>query len=471
MDFTGNRSRWAVIFGLLLLAAVPRVMMAWRIDVLCPDATIYVQQAEALQSGRLQTSTLDIHRWLYPAILALLNAAGLSWETAGELWGILVSSLVVVPLYLWVHSRYPQRHYGLIACLLYATHPEFIEWSVELIRDATFWLLFACSVAFAFHGKQPRWKSGCALAVLAGLFRIEGFLLVLVLVWQRSRALSISLIALLIGLGFLFPAGPLGSVAAMDFVALLQLNQLPAFCLAILSGMHPLFFGLWVVALCTMATQGRRQSDFDGLGSATYGLLVLAMWIHMSRVGSLEPRYALVLVILALPLMAQGLTSLCERRKHPQVAMTLLLLAIAVMGWADAWTTRYDSRQARAKLGSWLRNSYGSELQIAGHDDLERMVGHYSGSWQTTLPAKFDSKLLLAAQANRNVLLLSEKSAKPNQIGQWVKAAVEVGYRELPCPKEIADRYPGICILTCFPAQRRLRVPVPIVATRPSVDR
>jgi hypothetical protein len=31
---------------------------------------------------------------------------------------------------------------ALVACLLYAAHPALIGWSVELIRDPTFWFLF-----------------------------------------------------------------------------------------------------------------------------------------------------------------------------------------------------------------------------------------------------------------------------------------------------------------------------------------
>ena len=52
-----------------------------------------------------------------------------------------MSSLTVLPLCGWVRRQFNDQT-ALLAGVLYAAHPVFIQWSPELIRDPTFWLLF-----------------------------------------------------------------------------------------------------------------------------------------------------------------------------------------------------------------------------------------------------------------------------------------------------------------------------------------
>ena len=82
---------------------------------------------------------------IYPVILMVLNRLGLSWETGGMIWGVLISSLVVLPLFGWVRRQFDDT-VAIVACLLYAVQPIFIQWSPEIIRDPTFWFFFTLSL-------------------------------------------------------------------------------------------------------------------------------------------------------------------------------------------------------------------------------------------------------------------------------------------------------------------------------------
>ena len=69
----------------------------------------------------------------------------MDWELAAAVWGVTISSLVVLPLWGWARRQFDDR-VALVACLLYAVHPKMIEWSPEAMRDPTFWFLFMLAI-------------------------------------------------------------------------------------------------------------------------------------------------------------------------------------------------------------------------------------------------------------------------------------------------------------------------------------
>ena len=75
--------------------------MAWRLDVICEDGPVYVESARHLEAGRFEQAftTGNLRLNVFTAVLMLLHRLGLDWTTAGEAWGVLTSSLVVLPLF------------------------------------------------------------------------------------------------------------------------------------------------------------------------------------------------------------------------------------------------------------------------------------------------------------------------------------------------------------------------------------
>jgi hypothetical protein len=165
--------------------------MAWKVPGICPDAVLYIRLGKAFEAGLLEQALGNIRFNVYPLILAALHRAGLGWETAGAAWGVIISSCTVLPLYGWIRRAFDHRT-ALAAGFLYAIHPGFIRWSVEVIRDSTFWFLMAASIYLLWLAvTELRWRwflaSGVTIA-LGCLTRFEGLaLFALLAAWSAWR--------------------------------------------------------------------------------------------------------------------------------------------------------------------------------------------------------------------------------------------------------------------------------------------
>jgi hypothetical protein len=191
-------SGWFVLALLLTACLVPRTIMAWTMPGICPDAVLYIRLGKAIEAGQFQTALGQIRFNIYPFILSFLHQLGLPWETAGVAWGVVISSCTVVPLYGWIRRTFNSR-VAISGCLLYAIHSGLIRWSVEIIRDSTFWFLLAMSLYLLWRAvTELRWTwylaAGTAIA-LACLTRFEGLVLLVPLFgwsWWRCRENSAS---------------------------------------------------------------------------------------------------------------------------------------------------------------------------------------------------------------------------------------------------------------------------------------
>ncbi len=188
-------AHWLLLI-LVLLCLVPRAMMAMRIPSVCPDGVLYIHVAQAIEAGDWSSASRDMGLNIYPLILTALHRMGLDWELAAGLWGVTVSSLVVLPLWGWVRRQFDDR-VALIACLLYAVNPKFIEWSPEVMRDPTFWLLFMLAIYWLWRAVTEVHygyfvAAGMAI-ILASLTRFEGlFLLIPLTLWAFWRFTALS---------------------------------------------------------------------------------------------------------------------------------------------------------------------------------------------------------------------------------------------------------------------------------------
>jgi len=186
-----STSGWFVLAGLFALCLVPRSIMAWRMPGICPDAVLYIRLGKAIEVGHFQEALGQLRFNVYPFVLSYLHRLGLSWETAGVGWGVVISSCTILPLFGWIRLAF-NRQVAIAACILYAIHSGLIRWSVEIIRDSTFWFLLALSLYLLWRAvTELRWgwylAAGMAIA-LACLTRFEGLVLYIPLVvWLYLR--------------------------------------------------------------------------------------------------------------------------------------------------------------------------------------------------------------------------------------------------------------------------------------------
>jgi hypothetical protein len=173
--------RNALLAVLVLLCLAMRAWMASQWHIVWSDAVDYIHIGQYLERGDLQPLLSQFGANIYPLLLVLLHAAGLSWEWAGPLWGLTVASLTVLPLFGWVRRQFDDR-VALLACLLYAIHPKLMILSPQGIRDSTFWFLLVLTLYLGWRAVREvkPWLfavTGLAWA-LAVHTRTEGLLLV-----------------------------------------------------------------------------------------------------------------------------------------------------------------------------------------------------------------------------------------------------------------------------------------------------
>jgi Dolichyl-phosphate-mannose-protein mannosyltransferase len=178
----------SVRLALLLVAcAVPRIVVACKLSAVCDDGYSYLHVADALERGRLDQALEYLNLNIYPVVLMGLHKLGLEWTIAGKLWGVLIGTAIALPLFDWLRRMFDER-IATAGVFLYAVHPKLIEYSVEPIREATFWFCFVLAVDFLWRCFEERrlWQfcaAGGALA-LALHTRVEGwFLLAPLAVW------------------------------------------------------------------------------------------------------------------------------------------------------------------------------------------------------------------------------------------------------------------------------------------------
>ncbi len=292
---------------------------------------------------------------IYPVILVALHRVGLDWEAAAAVWGVVASSLVVLPLWGWVRRQFDDR-VALVACLLYAAHPKFIEWSPEVVRDPTFWLFFMLAIYWLWRAttevRYGFFVAAGAAMTLAALSRVEGLFLGIPLVlwtWWRWRALESGRRRLLVGATLCVVTFP-ALLGLVNVVWLWGHSDWASIRLAPLARVQPWLESLWsesaesANSLAPPMTTGRMIWKFipamtRGLGPV-FALLMFGgmlgwrrlwarrdhqalfytalailsgIWVQLWYDRAACPRYALSIVLMASPFAALGLLGLISR--------------------------------------------------------------------------------------------------------------------------------------------------------------
>lgn len=355
-------TRFCLLATLLVICLVPRGLMALRVPSVDPDGVLYIELAKTLDAGDLRRGTDGMGLNTYPVILMLLHRAGLDWELAGVVWGVVIASLVVLPLYGWVRRQFDDR-VAATACLLYAVHPKMIEWSPELTRDPTFWFLLVLTLYLLWRAVTEvrlRWflAAGPAL-ILALLTRFEALVLLFPLVlWSFWRWLALRTARTRLALGVVlclatvpiltllmvscwlrvpwdslhlrldpwarfqtwleYATGDMAAAQAglnpllpADVEPMPLRIMLREFVATMTRGLSPIyallmFGGLWA----WRSTWARR--DHQPLFYAALGVLA-GIWVHLWYDRMICPRYALSIALMASPFAALALLGLTQR--------------------------------------------------------------------------------------------------------------------------------------------------------------
>lgn len=445
--------RFLILSCLVLLCLLPRALLSLQMCSICPDGVLYVQLAEDLDEGHFKQAFQEYNLNVYPMVLAGLHRLGLSWETGGMLWGLLMSCLVILPLYGFVRRQFDDT-VALVSCLLYAVHPVFIKWSPELMRDPTFWLLFILSLYLQWRAVTEV-RIGFSLAAglattLAVLTRFEGlFLFIPFCLWPfwRYKALISGREKAKIAAGWVFSVVVFPALLLLINITWLRnqsqwvffyisplwrfyswWNDVIASAPADTAGVmvqSPSGVSFWrMIAICvpTMVKSFTplfalpmlggwwrwrnvwRRRDHQPLFYVTLAI-ILATCIHAWYANELCPRYYLSIVLMASPYAALGLMALSGRIlrfvERLQVKAILGYIAVfspaaivAFAGWGFAFAENFEHRVADVELGAWVRNEFGPSATLLGSEGITSVVAYYARVSCNTLTKNMDDAMV-----------------------------------------------------------------------------
>jgi hypothetical protein len=461
-------SGW-VLLALFVACLVPRGLMSLKVASVCPDGTLYIRLAQALEAGNFRAGFEEMSVNTYPVILMLLHRAGLDWETAGKLWGVLMASLTVLPLWGLARRQFDDR-VALVACVFYAFHSRLIEASPELIRDPTFWFLFTLTLYLMWRAVT---EVRLDLYLLSGLTfglsfltRFEGLFLLIPLVfwtgrrmlalaearrrlalglvltvslcpailvmvnllwlgdashWELMRTRPLELVHLWLGnlvgrqpdtatgiaCGFADPASRMGyGEIAWCFIHNGEGGLTPVFALL-------MFGGLW--AWRRVWLRGDHQPLFYVSLTICAGI-----WIHLWCSQGTSYRYLFPIVIMGSLFAALGMLSLASRLsgvagrllgRSPQWQAAIaaaMLIGVSTLGTADALTSNYGFRRGEPELARWIQERYGPQPVILGSEGVTPVIGYYAQARCHAFPAATSDGIVLASmqQCHPDVILL-----------------------------------------------------------------
>lgn len=456
-----------LLLTLFVLCLLPRALMALKISSVCPDGVLYIQLAKSLEQGNLQGGLQEMRLNTFPVLLLGLHRLGMDWELAAKVWGVLISSLTILPLFGLARRQFDDRT-AIVACLLYAFHAKMIEWSPELIRDPTFWFLFTLALYLLWRAvsevRLGFFALGGAAMVLALLTRVEGlFLLIPLLLWSGWRWFALRrgrgrlvlgvclalfacpLLLLLINLTWLrhYPHWEISRLKPFEIAAVWFQSlggQTPVVREGALSTFGPqvrmstaelwwtflhtaeqglnavfallMFAGIWISRRVWLR-RDQQALFYMALAIAT------GMWIHLWYIQISSHRYILPVVLIGSVFAAQSVLSLAGwLSRHARwfglgddcqgLATAALLLAVGGFATSEALASNYSFRAGEPQLGRWIQQRFGPSPNLLGSEGVTAVINYYAQGDCHLFPFTVtDPAILRMAQAYRpDVVLL-----------------------------------------------------------------
>lgn len=353
-----RRKLWLLLFA---VAAIPRLLGAFFLPNTFGDAYVYIRDIGAL-STKIKAGTFAITDlygfWLplYQFVSALVNV----FVGNGFYTGKIVSALAGVGVCLFVYAitlRIVQHQIAaLLSFLLIALNPLHILNSASAMTDIPHALFVLASLYFVLN---RRWPAAAMFAALAGLTRVESWMLIALIptiqVWKERRVSIPAMLITLFAPAFWFYVS---WKATGDWLACFKvreqyndwlLAQNPALgefsALSVVKDFAMLASGADVAVLCAAFVAAwlvlkrlakRRTADnaeiIDSILPVLVfffpflALLLVAYLTHQQPI--IFPRYGLLLFSLGIPILAWTYFAIVSRHPHwsRRVLVTVVVL-------------------------------------------------------------------------------------------------------------------------------------------------
>jgi hypothetical protein len=125
---------------IILLGFSIRLFSFFYTYIINPDGVLYIHQARALYYGLTDSILTCSMGYLsnYSILIALAYTIFSDWEIAAKSVSIFFGTITLVPLY-FLLARFFRKAITLIATLVFALIPVFVDKSVDVVRDPVYW--------------------------------------------------------------------------------------------------------------------------------------------------------------------------------------------------------------------------------------------------------------------------------------------------------------------------------------------
>jgi len=139
------QAAWPLFLVLAIGLAVRLIALAQMV-VINPDGILYIQQAKAISTGQWHLLSQSLsYVSLYPFLIALVHCFVHDWILSGQLLSLCFSMGMLLVVYRILRLFFiPSISW--LTTLLFALTPVFVRYSVDVLRDALFWFLFALAL-------------------------------------------------------------------------------------------------------------------------------------------------------------------------------------------------------------------------------------------------------------------------------------------------------------------------------------
>ncbi len=431
------------------------------------DAAVYINSAKLYVMGNFADGMIVYPMPAYPLLLAFIHIFIPDWIAAGYFISLVSMILVTIPLYYLTKTMFGSKA-GFWACLVFSVLPKMNQWSIDIIRDPLFLLLFISCIYFALRSikKSDFYLFGLTfvLAWSATLIRIEGVIFIgfysCVLIYfaivdtdNRARFFSRSLIWVGIPIGiallavlfsgygiavnrfdhvlleligffngnFLTNSSQIGQFlseaatkppffdGSYSFAALCR-HFLPIiYLLGIVQILVKILFPLLLIPLYIGFKVKVKLPDY-------YGKFILLVWILFAGLGYyflikydfIATRYLMIPAFLLLPWIGLGLDRLCEivgTSPYKKILVFLILIIILVPTGKTLRLTLSKSKGiTTVQTVQWL-------IENDKINNVQIVSNHYKVSLYIDLKAKADSNWKTHYYDERNNSLSVEEFA------------------------------------------------------------
>jgi 4-amino-4-deoxy-L-arabinose transferase-like glycosyltransferase len=238
-----------------------------------------------------------------------------------------------------------------------------------------------------------------------------------------------------------------------------------------IEGLNP--FALLAAAVSVIAwwPLARRSDQLPLL--ALVGTILLSSWIHMSFSGELSSRYFISVFLVMTPWSGLGMMWPPSRRLHglqnwahddwrPGVVAALMLAALAIGCWSNAFMTSFEGRRQLADAARWTCQHYGADAEVWAARDNAALFGFYAHTQCRVLEGT-EAGALLDAVASSHADVIVIPTGKKHLAAALTASQARLGLKRVIVRGSDPDR-PELVLLvrpSAAEATRMSRSPTP----------